>query len=117
MLRVEYFNWLATFGKSYASLDHFDHGFDNFSTNLAIIEAHNLGDVPFTMALNSFSDLNEQEFLASVSGVKRGKKLQGSKLKPITPDNNKVDVVIDVPISIPEFKNWFEEGKVTKPIN
>lgn len=61
---MQFIDFTARFGKSYASKDLHDDKFEVFQQNLRFIENHNAKEeMSFKMGINQFSDLTEQEFL------------------------------------------------------
>jgi len=55
--------YVNTYHKSYDSVDHFNHRFTVFKTNLQKIVAHNLNPLnTFTLSVNKFTDLTADEF-------------------------------------------------------
>lgn len=68
--RAQFLKFMATYGKSYASSEQeTDERFEIFRSNLAKINAHNELDAPFTLGVNQFSDLSEEEFQKRHQGV------------------------------------------------
>ena len=73
-IKNEYFRFVAEFGKQYASKTHMDERFEIFKDNYQKIELHNNHideegrSPPFTMGVNEFSDLTEEEFMADRFG-------------------------------------------------
>ena len=69
-IRLEYFKFVAKYGKSYASVQQMDEKYDAFKQNFEKIEAHNSfvdedgTPAPFRMGINQFSDMTEAEFVA-----------------------------------------------------
>jgi len=61
-----YMNFLATYGRQYASMDETANRYRIFKDNYDNIMKHNaLGDlVPFTREINQFSDMTNEEFEA-----------------------------------------------------
>jgi cathepsin L len=49
-------------------MENFFHRFNIFKKNLAAVEAHNKQDKSFTLGMNHFSDLTNEEFKASYVG-------------------------------------------------
>lgn len=58
-------NFLARFGRSYASKSDLDERFEIFADNYASIELHNsTPDVTYRQGVNQFTDQTEQEIMA-----------------------------------------------------
>ena len=74
-IRLEYFKFVATYGKSYASMEHMDERYEAFKHNFGKISDHNSSVdesgrlAPFRMAINRFSDMTEEEFVAERLGT------------------------------------------------
>lgn len=118
-LRLTFMHWAAEYTRSFATIDEFNERFAIFSQNLQDITEHNQGgQAPFRMDLNAFSDLREEEFL-SLSKA-RTKRLKSSTLTPIKPDAGGVsgnDQIDEFEVgALPAYKNWYEEGFVTRPL-
>ena len=62
-IKTAYFSFVAKYGKSYATLDHMQERYDAFKVNYLNIQAHNAQDPPFTLGVNEFSDMTEEEFV------------------------------------------------------
>ena len=64
-IRLEYFKFVATYGKSYASMEHMDERYEAFKQNYVKIFEHNESvdedgrPAPFRMGINRFSDMTE----------------------------------------------------------
>lgn len=54
--------FLATYGRSYASKEDVTHRFNTFSANYDRIMEHNANYDHFEMAINQFTDLTDEEF-------------------------------------------------------
>jgi C1A family cysteine protease len=67
------------FNKRYQTLEEMEHRFDIFRTNLRSIILHNLDHTQnFTMGVNQFTDLTQQEFKESFVGGLKPETLVGS---------------------------------------
>jgi KDEL-tailed cysteine endopeptidase len=58
----KYSMYLAEQGKTYNDAHEFEFRFKIFSENFKMIEAHNAGDHSYTMGLNQFSDITNEEY-------------------------------------------------------
>ena len=119
---LKYINFVAQNGRSYASKDVFDHRYTIFKQNLEIIERHNSRDVPFTLAVNQFSDQTIDEFLESHTSTMRHRKRLRGPIESGEQSNWHPDYNLDAyewpeKDPLPESKNWYAEGKVTLPQN
>ena len=69
-IKQEYLKFVATYGKSYVSMDHMDERYGVFKQNYLKIARHNNSSdeigrpAPFKMAVNRFTDMTEEEFVA-----------------------------------------------------
>jgi len=94
-------------GKSYATLEEESSRYSIFLNNLRAIEEHNElyenGQKSFSMAMNQFGDLTNEEFRAQMNGLKKPKMVEENK-KYFTPSN-------DDPL--PEEVDWRTKGYVT----
>ncbi len=60
-----YVEFLAKFGKQYASKDEIFRGYNNFAKNYELVRRHNSKESRlFDMELNHFSDLSPSDFLS-----------------------------------------------------
>ncbi len=67
-LRAEFMQFLARYGRSYASKSDFDIRYEIFASNLAAIEEHNSNTgMTFTKGINQFTDLSDHELEARFS--------------------------------------------------
>ena len=124
-IKRAYFSFISKYGKSYATIDHMQERYDAFKENYEMIEKHNSYidpengiPHPFTMTVNKFTDITQQEFVderLSSSGIKRSTKSKiKQKLKaPLLKSNE--EEALDEEEPLPDYKNWFEEGYVTRP--
>ena len=71
--QIAFLQFLAKYGKTYASKSDMNSRFDIFSKNLDLIQAHNNADVErYKMGINRFTDMTIEEFnaLYGTHGVK-----------------------------------------------
>ena len=69
---VRYQNWMAEHGRVYTNDEEKQLRFQVFKDNVALIDAHNGNpDKGFTLAVNKFTDLTNNEIRASYNGYKR----------------------------------------------
>lgn len=64
--QLAFMQFLATYGRAYASKEDVNHRFETFSANFDKIKAHNENNEHFKMAINQFSDLTEEEFTTHI---------------------------------------------------
>ena len=116
-----FISFVGTYGRSYASKQHLDERYGIFKENLTKIEKHNSSDAPFRMAVNQFSDLREPEFLQmNTGGAKPPRKRLQAAIDPTADDSWHPEYSLDdynwpEGVALPAYKNWFEEGFVTRP--
>jgi hypothetical protein len=117
----DYISFLANYGRSYANKQHLDERYEIFKENLAKIEKHNSSDPPFLMAVNQFSDLTEPEFLQiNTGGARPPRKRLQAVIDPTSDDSWHPAYSLDdydwpEGVALPAYKNWFEDGFVTRP--
>jgi len=96
----EFSSWVSQFGKSYESTTEFFNRFNIFKANLDYINQRNAENLGFTLGVNQFTDLTNDEFRA---------------LMTRTPWGAVVDLV-EEPSPNPEPTNvdWRDKGAVQK---
>lgn len=105
--------FLAQYGKTYATKNHMNSKFQIFSKNYKAIKEHNSQGHDYEMGVNQYTDLTIEEFtelyhkegLAMPTPEQR--KNKRIHLRAIAKDNGKNDA--------PDFVDWREAGKVTVP--
>ncbi|GAB2303198.1 hypothetical protein Dimus_037195 [Dionaea muscipula] len=96
--------WMSQYGRVYKDDAEKEERFKIFKQNLEFIESSNKLNKGYTLGLNAFSDLTNEEFRASHNGYKRPlKKQASSNLRP-SPFN-----FTDVPATV----DWTAAGAVT----
>ncbi|GFS29383.1 granulin repeat cysteine protease family protein [Actinidia rufa] len=97
-----YQSWLVEQGKSYNSLDEKEMRFEIFKENLRIIDNHNAdANRSYSLGLNRFADLTDEEYRSTYLGFKSGPKAKVS--------NRYVPKVGDV---LPNYVDWRTVGAV-----
>ncbi|XP_027339031.1 ervatamin-B-like [Abrus precatorius] len=97
--------WMSQYGRSYVDDAEKEKRFKIFMENLEYIEKfNNAGNYSYKLGLNQFSDLTEEEFIASHTGFKINSR------KPYSSSSAPLLNLRDVPESL----NWREKGAVTK---
>ncbi|KAK7302927.1 hypothetical protein RJT34_13824 [Clitoria ternatea] len=93
--------WMSQYGRSYADEAEKEKRFKIFMENFEYIEKfNNAENKSYKLGLNQFSDLTEQEFMASYTGLKI----------PTTPST----VITTLNLSnVPTSLDWREQGAVT----
>ncbi|VFQ93046.1 unnamed protein product [Cuscuta campestris] len=104
-----YESWLAEHRKSYYGLGgEKEKRFQIFKDNLRYIDEQNsLGDRPYKLGLNRFSDLTNEEYRSTYLGVNTDVRRRFSKTKSDR-RSPKVD------FSLPESVDWREKGAVAE---
>jgi C1A family cysteine protease len=96
----QFFNYMATYGKTYGTKAEYEFRFKVFADRLAQIEAHNSKEgVTSTMGINKFSDWTQEEI----------KKMNGLLQADPADDN----VVIFPTEGLADSIDWREKGAVT----
>lgn len=111
-----YMEFIAVYGRSYASRDEIDQRYDVFEQNyLEIIEHNSIPNVPFEMEVNQFADVSEAEFYEKYTGGlqmparfqnKSDEKPKLYRSRHSEPSESS---------NIPSYLNWYEKGAVTRP--
>ncbi|GFY95955.1 hypothetical protein Acr_11g0002610 [Actinidia rufa] len=95
-----YESWLVEHGKSYNSIDEKDMRYEIFKENLRIIDDHNAdANRSYSLGLNRFADLTDEEYRSTYLGLKRGPKTDVS--------NQYMPKVGDV---LPDYVDWRTVG-------
>eukprot|EP00347_Sterkiella_histriomuscorum_P004836 403358901 len=124
----EYVNYLAKHQKTYSS-NSFDikAKYINFKNNFLKILSHNEDDSQsFEMGLNSFSDMSQEEFEKIINKGILIRPDHALKVKPLpeVSENSEqkgrflsesLELQQSSTTSLPEYVNWYKEGKVTRP--
>lgn len=110
-IRARHHEWMAQYGRSYASYSENEKRFGIFKQNLKFIEKfNNAGNNSYKMGLNHFADLTEQEFIASHTGLITSTPPKAMKKMMMTPfHNNKPLNLSQLPISL----DWRDKRAVT----
>lgn len=116
----EYINFLAKYQKTYASAHDIKNRYMKFKSNYEMIEEHNSKeDSTFEMGITEFSDMTKEEFEQSLKGILISPE-HSRKVKPL-PSVDRKFLLRDDGYSndtiLPEYVNWYKDGKVTRPMN
>jgi len=92
--------WMLAHGVTYNDLETEQYRFRIFKKNFQLIREHNAKNEPYTMALNKFADLTQEEFSAMYLGYKHNSQRQKN--------------IVNLPIeNLPSSVNWTNAGAVT----
>jgi C1A family cysteine protease len=104
MASPSFLDWMHAHGKSYAATE-MDYRMSVYSNNVARIEAHNAGNHSWSMAINNFADLTEEEFAARFVG--------GLNLKPKSRSLRATNYAPLNTTANPASVDWTTKGAVT----
>ena len=106
--QLAFADFLATHGRSYASLNEHSSRFDIFSQNYDIIQKHNSQEDPgFTMGINHLADLSQEEVRATYLSAKLQLPKELKKSKPHLLSSS----------HLPDEVDWFRAGKVSESVD
>ena len=63
--------WTAKHGKMYETTELLGR-YAAFKSNMDFVTEHNIGGYSYTVALNEFADMTNDEFVAKYTGLKKG---------------------------------------------
>eukprot|EP01102_Stenamoeba_stenopodia_P022353 TRINITY_DN927_c0_g1_i2.p1 TRINITY_DN927_c0_g1~~TRINITY_DN927_c0_g1_i2.p1 ORF type:complete len:378 (-),score=95.51 TRINITY_DN927_c0_g1_i2:158-1291(-) len=104
-IRGQFYKWKSVHGKAYETPEEEDLRFNIFKKNLMYIRNHNRQtEKTFTLAMNQFGDLTNEEFRATMNGYRRS---ANRTLEKTT--------VVDEQIlaGLPASVDWRQQGAVT----
>lgn len=105
--------FIAQYGRSYASKDTAEERFNIFSANFDQIKAHNANENrTFEMGINAFTDMTVEELNKRYLSVKLRVPQHVTQSRLLASDNNFVNVA-DLPTEI----NWTAKGKVSPSVD
>lgn len=110
-----FMQFLAQYGKTYASKTHINTRYQNFVNNFKAIREHNSQGHDYEMGINQFSDLTIEEFtdLYHKDGLAMPTEEARKPLRH--PSLQAAKKSHDKPASLPDKVDWREAGKVTTP--
>lgn len=98
----EFFRYIAKYGKDYATKEEFDFRNSVFQSNLRhIVESNSRNDLTFSLGINKFADMTNEEFR------KRLGRKKNQKLRQSTDDYTFLDEA-----AIPASVDWRQKGAV-----
>ncbi|KAK7301427.1 hypothetical protein RJT34_12291 [Clitoria ternatea] len=99
---IKHEQWMSQYGRRYGDEAEKEKRFKIFMENLEYIEKFNNGEnKSYKLGLNEFSDLTEQEFMASYTGLKTPTSINSSSVTTLKLGN------------VPTSLDWRERGAVT----
>ncbi|KAL9254969.1 Senescence-specific cysteine protease SAG39-like protein [Drosera capensis] len=97
--------WMAQYGRTYKDDVEKARRFEIFKRNVELIDAHNQMDKGFTLGENSFTDLSDEEFQATYTGLKGIENLESM----YNSASFKYENITSAPASV----DWVAKGAVT----
>lgn len=112
----EYLKFIAKYGKTNQTQEEFKFRLNIFRKNYQKIQEHNSladsGKALFWMAVNQFTDLEEDEFMGQYASGLKVPKERAYGYKKIEEPHQQRRLS-----ELPESVNWFEDGYVTRPMD
>lgn len=112
----QYLQFIAKYGKTdMQNLDEFNQKYDVFKQNYKRIVDHNaIEDSGFTLEINKFADMTDEEFISKYTGAivpkERSDKMKGWTVPTQVVEGRRLK-------ELPDGKDWFADGAVTRPYN
>lgn len=106
---MKFINYIGQYQKSYQSKEEFLQRMEIFARNAAIIAEHNSGDASYSMGVNKFTDMTEEELRARL-GLADRKHIH----RKIDGDNS---FIIFNTTNLPTSVDWRPTGAVTPVID
>ena len=97
---TEFLNFKKEYGKLYSSTEEHNYRFAVFNENLEKIAKHNAQNLPWTLGVNQFADISEEEFRYKFCGCARDPNARVRRVTPVFGD-------------APESIDWRKKGAVT----
>ena len=98
---TEFLAFQKQYGKSYAAPEEARYRLNVYNANLRKIAEHNAKHLPWTLGVNQFADIGEEEFTYKFCGCARDPKSRTGRVTPIYGD-------------APARVDWREKGAVTE---
>lgn len=96
----EFLAFQKQYGKTYSAPEELRYRLAIYQNNLKKIEEHNAKNLPWTLGVNQFADISEEEFAFKFCGCAKDPKSRAGRVTPIYGD-------------APERVDWREKGAVT----
>lgn len=109
-MRQRYQEWITRYGKQYTTMEETESRYQIFAENAKRIDAFNAaaGDKTYTLGLNQYADLADDEFETSRKGFKPEEGRRSSSRRSSSFQYEDVSVS-----SLPSYVDWREKGAVT----
>lgn len=111
---ADYFSYLAKYGKTYAKPE-LEERFEIYKKNAILVSEQNEKDAGFTLELNMFADMTNEEVLRNTGAIvppERSEMMKdfsfnhrARKLSDSGPDTS----------NFPNHLDWYKRGKVNRP--
>lgn len=82
----QFFAFKSQYGKHYSSPEEQKYRLAVFNVNLNKIEAHNAKHLPWTLGVNKFADITEEEFAYKFCGCAKDPKQRSDVMTPMLGD-------------------------------
>lgn len=107
--------WMAKFGRAYTDADEKARRQEVFAANARLVDAVNrVGNRTYTLGLNQFSDLTDDEFVETHLGYRHQLRPQEKSTPAAAVDVSKGAALKDAQLqSIPDSVDWRAQGAVT----
>eukprot|EP01118_Nematostelium_gracile_P017738 TRINITY_DN7679_c0_g1_i1.p1 TRINITY_DN7679_c0_g1~~TRINITY_DN7679_c0_g1_i1.p1 ORF type:complete len:326 (-),score=72.47 TRINITY_DN7679_c0_g1_i1:26-1003(-) len=102
--RDAFTSWMKDHSRTYASLEEFDHRFEIFQKNVDFINRQNAKNLGYTLSVNGFADLSNEEFNRQQSLSKRAVIQQDQVAVHPTPSKVK---------GVPSSLDWRSSGVIS----
>lgn len=109
----EYLEFISKYGKTQLTQEQFEYRYSVFTSNYLRIVTHNaIPDSGFELEINQFADMTDAEFIKGYTGIivpdHKTKALMGTSVPVEETEGRRLK-------ELPQYKNWYKEGAVTRP--
>lgn len=116
-----YIDFLARYQRTYASKLQATKKYEVFKKNYIEMVTHNMGEAPYKLGINKFSDFSDEELEARhTGGLKLPKRLQAKEENSFEPipltDKKQLREKFNLKTA-PTSVNWVTAGKVSAVLN
>lgn len=109
-VEAEFESFISRFGRDYGSQQERDVRFAIFKANYELVQSENAKGLPYSLAVNEFSDMTSAEFRAGHLGLEIGDGAGGGFLRLAALPNATEE-------ALPTSVDWTKKGAVTSPKN